>query len=144
MPNGNTLCPPRTTSWNGCALVHDNKCLGDMTRVVPDWNGSRHATWAGNPASVQQQTCLGQRYTHLPQPAYELTDLKYSEKKSNGEPLLLEISLVMALICQSNFLYFDFKWDINQFYNMGRNSDAFLCRYIAKISHKPYLKPVPL
>jgi len=29
------MCPPRTTSWNGCPLVHDPMCSGDMSEWCP-------------------------------------------------------------------------------------------------------------
>ena len=105
--------------------------------------------WAspeGNRPSVQQQTSLDQKCTHLPQTECEVTDQKYSEKKSNGKPLLSELE-VMTLNCQFNSLYFDFEWDIDkkQVLLYGQKFGCFLVSvYRAKISHKPYLKPVPL
>ena len=75
------------------------------------------ATWAspaGNPASVQQPTCLGQKCTHLPQPACEVTEVYYSVNKNSSKPLLLEISLFVPLNCHSNLCYFDFEREINK------------------------------
>merc|ERR1712038_1112731 len=75
------------------------------------------ATWAspaGNQASVQQPTCLGQKCTQLPQPACEVTEVYYSVNKNSSKPLLLKISLVVLLNCHSNLFHFDFEREINK------------------------------
>ena len=88
------IMTPKDAQWQQYPVPAQNHLL-ECVRLSPrhqvlgwhDKSGARlewvqmDAIWAspaGNPASFQQQTCLGQKCTHLPQPACKVTDLRYS------------------------------------------------------------------